>query len=368
MAVIRLRKLRPDLDRGFRIPFMPVIPVLAIGTMLFLAVFLFLHYPMAFAAAGGWVLAGAGVYYGYSRSREAAHVEKREWMGRIDRQEYSVLVAVSNPKTVASLLEVGMALAKRQNGELIVTRVAEVPEGVTLMVGRKLAREAEPLLEEAVRYAAERGVAARPVVRIARRVSHGILETAREERCNFLVLGRPESQSLFERLVATIVERILSRAPCQVGIVYGVVRPGAFRQVVVPVTKTGNSQLAAELAPAFSERFGARTRAVTVISPDLDGPAAHALEADARKTLSAAGLSCGLDVLARRDVGDALREAIHEGDLVVIGAPSEGSVAGLLGETVPAVIAGHGRNPVVVVRDIPTHGKSRFEGVFFRRR
>ena len=63
---------RPDLDRGFRVPFMPVIPILAIATMLFLAVFLFIHYPLAWVAAGGWIALGVVVYYGYSRKREAA--------------------------------------------------------------------------------------------------------------------------------------------------------------------------------------------------------------------------------------------------------------------------------------------------------
>ena len=32
VAVMRLRKKRPDLDRGFHIPFMPLVPILAIGS------------------------------------------------------------------------------------------------------------------------------------------------------------------------------------------------------------------------------------------------------------------------------------------------------------------------------------------------
>ncbi|HXI21171.1 MAG TPA: amino acid permease, partial [Gemmatimonadales bacterium] len=111
IAAIRLRKLRPDLDRGFRVPLMPLTPILAIATMLFLGVFLFLRYPQGAVAVVVWLGAGAGVYYGYSRKRETAHLEQERWMERIEREEYSVLVAVSSPHTLASLMEAGIAIA-----------------------------------------------------------------------------------------------------------------------------------------------------------------------------------------------------------------------------------------------------------------
>ncbi|HSB53233.1 MAG TPA: amino acid permease, partial [Gemmatimonadales bacterium] len=80
VAVIRLRKSRPDLDRGFRVPLVPLTPLVAIGTMLFLAVFLSAHYPNSLIATGVWIAVGVAVYYGYSRKREAAFEERREWM------------------------------------------------------------------------------------------------------------------------------------------------------------------------------------------------------------------------------------------------------------------------------------------------
>ncbi len=236
VALIRLRKSHPELDRGFTVPFVPVIPIVAILAMLFIAVFMFSQYPLAWVAAGGWMVAGTGFYYVYSRKHEAAFIAHEEWMGRIERKEYSVLVAVSSPATMPSLMEAAIAIAQEHQGEIVVVTVAEVPEGLTLMAGRQLARAGEPVLEEALRYAAQQGVRARGVLKIARQVSHGIVETAREEECNFLILGRPVALSLLERLVASVVERVLHSAPCQVGVVYGAITPRAIRGVVVPVT------------------------------------------------------------------------------------------------------------------------------------
>jgi amino acid transporter/nucleotide-binding universal stress UspA family protein len=368
VAVIRLRKSHPELDRGFKVPFVPFTPILAIATMLFIAVFMFFQYPMAWAAAGGWIVAGVAFYYGYSRTREVAFAQRTKWMERIDRQEYSVLAAISSARTMRSLMEAAMVIARQHSGEIVVVTVAEVPEGQTLMAGRPRARELEPLLESAVDYAASRGVPVRGVLKIAHRVSEGILETAREEDCNFLLLGQPMARSLLERLVASIVERVIQDAPNQVGVVYGVLDPKRIRGVVAPVTSGANSQLAAELAPRFAEQFGATARAVTVIPQDIPDGEARSLEAAARETLEAAGVDAPLEVLRRREVGPGLVRAVEPGDLVVMGAPSTDPVAALLAETLPGVLARRGRGPIIVVRDVEAHHSGRFERFFAGRK
>jgi amino acid transporter len=367
LALVRLRRKRPDLDRGFRVPLVPLVPGLAIATMLFLAVFLFTHYPLSWFAAGGWIGVGLVVYYGYSRKREAAFVERERWMERIERKEYRVLVAVSSPRTWPSLMEAAVAIARQHDGEIVAVTVAEVPEGQTLMSGRGLARSLEPVLEQAARYGEELGMRVRPVLRIARRVSHGILETAREERCNFLIIGQPTWGSALERIFASIVERVLQDAPCHVGILYGRIQAERVKGVVVPVTGRANPRLAAELAPAFSERFSAPARAVTVVELGMSTEEAEKHTAAAAATLEAAGLSAPLEVRRSRDVATGLAGAIHRGELVVMGAPTDGPVAAIVGETVPGAIAKAGRNAVLVVRGVEPRRAHRFERLFFAR-
>jgi len=66
LAVIILRKKRPDLHRAFRCPGVPVVPALAILFCLALMSFLSLTTWIAF---GIWLLIGLVVYFGYARSR-----------------------------------------------------------------------------------------------------------------------------------------------------------------------------------------------------------------------------------------------------------------------------------------------------------
>jgi len=66
IAVIVLRKKRPDLPRAFRCPGVPVIPGLAIVFCVVLMSFLSWHTWLAFAI---WLAIGAAVYFGYARQR-----------------------------------------------------------------------------------------------------------------------------------------------------------------------------------------------------------------------------------------------------------------------------------------------------------
>jgi len=66
IAVIVLRKKRPDLPRAFRCPAVPLVPILAIIFCLTLMSFLSWHTWLAFAV---WLAIGVAVYFGYARKR-----------------------------------------------------------------------------------------------------------------------------------------------------------------------------------------------------------------------------------------------------------------------------------------------------------
>ncbi|PLZ02301.1 amino acid permease [Burkholderia sp. WAC0059] len=66
IAVLVLRRTHPDLPRAFRCPGVPVVPVLAVASCLFLMVNLKLVTWIAFVV---WLAVGMAVYFGYSRRR-----------------------------------------------------------------------------------------------------------------------------------------------------------------------------------------------------------------------------------------------------------------------------------------------------------
>lgn len=66
IAVVIMRKKRPDLKRTFRVPFVPVIPALAVIFCVMLMTYLSWHTWVAF---GIWITLGLIVYFTYSRKR-----------------------------------------------------------------------------------------------------------------------------------------------------------------------------------------------------------------------------------------------------------------------------------------------------------
>jgi APA family basic amino acid/polyamine antiporter len=72
LAVIILRKKRPDLHRAFRCPGVPVVPALAILFCVALMSFLSATTWMAFLV---WLVIGLVVYFGYARSRSLLNVK-----------------------------------------------------------------------------------------------------------------------------------------------------------------------------------------------------------------------------------------------------------------------------------------------------
>ncbi len=365
IALIRLRKLRPDLDRGYRVPFVPFTPIVAVAAMLFIAVYMFVGYPLAWLAAGGWIAAGFVFYYGYSGSREAAQSEHLVWMERLERKQYRVLVAISNPATVESLMSVAVAVAQKHAGEIVVTSVVEVPEGESLFSGRRRTRELEPVLEMGVEYATAHGINSTSVVKIGRRTSESIVQTAREEACNMVILGQPSGKTLVERLVSSIGERVLQGAPCQVAVVYGSMTRRRLTGVVVPVTTGQNSQLASELTPAMTDWIGGAARFVTVVPDSLDDATAKKAVEIATDTMGASGLTESLEVLEGTDAGRLLLSDVRPDELVLIGAPSSGPISPMFGETVPGLLAARGPGPVVIVRNVEPRQAHRFRRFFF---
>ena len=64
LGVIVLRRTRPDLDRSFKVPFVPVFPLIGAGLAIFLMKYLEAATWIRF---GGWLLLGLLIYAGYGR-------------------------------------------------------------------------------------------------------------------------------------------------------------------------------------------------------------------------------------------------------------------------------------------------------------
>jgi amino acid transporter/nucleotide-binding universal stress UspA family protein len=263
IVVIRLRKKRPDLDRGFRIPLLPVIPLIGIATQVLIGIYLVRYSPKAVLSAGIWIALGALTYYTYASKKESAVVGFREALRKLAQKEYQILVSIGNEENIKPLMSFALALAKRFDGEIVALSVVEVAHQTPLesAAGLPEIKEKRTLLRRAERMADAEGVPCRRLIKVTHRLSQGILETAQEEDCNFIVLGRSPRPRLGSRVVRSMVDRVLDEATCHVAVVKSD-GMADVRKVAVAVEEGPHSRLAQELAPAVAERWKAEVAAL----------------------------------------------------------------------------------------------------------
>jgi amino acid transporter/nucleotide-binding universal stress UspA family protein len=351
LTLIRLRKKRPDLDRGFFTPFFPYLSIFGIFLLLFLAIYMFNYSPVAWAVTAVWIVVGLFVYKSYASKREIEHVRKIKCLGRLECQDYRILVPLANLKTVDSLVKVAEAMARKHNGEIIFLHVNEVREGAPLMAGATETERANDLFDKAQSLLAESGIRTKSIFNVSHRISQGILHTAMEEECNFIVVGRQKNPDALERAFHSIIDSVIAKAPCEVAVLHGPLPPDEIRTIMIPFGRDTHTLLAAEVAPAFREYFRCRVRVVLVFEPDVTPAEKEAREKSVKDLIAKNALQADLKILHDMDILQGILYESRDVDMILMGGRSGDFLELLLGRSLAQEITEQSPCPVLWVKE-----------------
>jgi APA family basic amino acid/polyamine antiporter len=364
LSVIMLRKKAPRLKRPFKLPWHPVIPVLAIACNLLILAFMS---PRTYLMGAGWLGLGSLVYLVYSKEQKETvekHRRLKEILTRQERKEYKILVSMANPKTVGMLMTVACAVAKKFDGEVIALNVVEVPHGTSLRKGLADFSQQRLLLSRAESIARQERVKFDKMIKLSHRLSYGILETAAEEDCNFIILGRSRPDKALDKILTTVVDIVLKEAPCNVAIVHGE-KMDQVKRVMITATDNVNSQLAAELSPALVERFKADLLMLHALP---EGSGAEE-ETHARRWMDSFSEKACLQTKCERKIvraekpAQAIADQIRQGDLLLMGASKGGTLEQLLFTSVPEEVGEKISTPLIVFKRFQPRKRSWIEGI-----
>jgi amino acid transporter/nucleotide-binding universal stress UspA family protein len=351
ITLINLRKKRPDLDRGFITPIFPYLSILAIFLLLFLAVYMFSYRPIAWAVTGVWILSGLFVYRSYASKREIEHIRRIKSLGRLERNDYRILVPLSNQKSVESLTKVAAAIAKKHSAEIIFLHVKEVREGAPLIGGAVETELAHSLFEKAESLAERSESRVRSIFSVSHRISQGIVQTAVEEECNFIIVGRQKNPDFMERMFSSIIDSVIAKSPCEVAVLHGLLPPDGIRTIMIPFGRDVHTLLATEVAPAFLEEFHCRIKLVLVFEPDVTSVEKDKREQATRDMISRNGLPADLKILHDVDVLQGILAEAREVDLILMGGRSGDFLELLLGRSLAQEITEQSPCPVLWVKE-----------------
>jgi amino acid transporter/nucleotide-binding universal stress UspA family protein len=351
ITLIRLRKKRPDLDRGFFVPLFPWLTIIGIVMLLFLAVYLFNYSPTAWIVTLGWIGVGLVIYRFYASKREIEHVKRVSALEQLERKEYRILVAVSSLKSAENLSRVAISIAEKTKAQMIFLHVIEVGEGQPLRAGLKEEAEGAALLEKATASASKSGMIVRPILRVSHRLSQGIIETAEEENCNFVILGREKLPTFFEKFFSSSIDSVIQEAPCEVAVLHGEIPSRGIRGLLIPFGHNIHTRLAVEIAPAFVDHFRCEARIAVVFEPDVPYSSRNQRMEEIRELVKANGLAARIDVVHDKDVLQGVLQQSKGTDLLLMGGRTGDFLGLLLGQSLTQEITERVACPVLWVKE-----------------
>jgi amino acid transporter/nucleotide-binding universal stress UspA family protein len=319
LAMIRLRKKRQDLDRGFKVPLFPYLSIAGILLLLFLAIYMFKYSLLAWTVTIIWSAMGFMVYRFYAFKREIEYVRKVSTLEQISRKEYSLLVYLSDQRNIESISQIAFAIARKYDATIIFLYIIELTEGEKLKEGLRQASNPEKLMQQAQSYAEESGLPSRSLIKISHRISRGIYDTATEEDCNFILMDRGKSSNFFERFFSSVIDSVLQKSTTEVAILHGEIKPGEIKKILIPYSDNIHTRLAAELTPALKEFFNAEISFAVVFSPKITMEEQQAKVDQINTLLSENEISANILSIAESDILQGILKLSVGHDLLVMG-------------------------------------------------
>ncbi len=352
LALIVHRRRFPDLERPFRVPFVPLLPGLGIVANLYLMGQLIAH-PLPLVLALGTLAIGMGGFLVWRRLGDVAVTESPAAPAPIpaDDEGYRILVPLSNPGTCDALVGLACHLAADAGGEVVAARVVVVPEQLGSVAHLDTLRRETQVLTRAEQVGERLGVHVAPVVTIAHDVARAVLSAASDRDADLVLLGWKGYSSTRERILGEITDTVVSQSQRDIMLVKPV-GSEPIRSLLLPTAGGSHAARATSYAAALARRTNTHITVTTVITPDSDAAARQRAEALLQETAALLGDVTGVEtrLMEGASVVDTIVEASNDYDAVMIGAARKVGYREILFGTIPEAIARHSPCTVMVVR------------------
>jgi amino acid transporter/nucleotide-binding universal stress UspA family protein len=159
------------------------------------------------------VIAGILIYFFYARKREKTG---REGLNIIleEGKRFSffkknkIIVPVSNPETQNALMTFSHTLLSKKGGEIVVLAIKDTPEQMNFYEALSEAEETLAVIKRSIEIAREMNIQIKPIIRASRKISSGIINVAKEESSDLIIMGFPKDMkdvdnSVFNQVLKT---------------------------------------------------------------------------------------------------------------------------------------------------------------------
>jgi len=351
LALIKLRKKRKDLDRGFKVPLFPYLSILGIVFLLSLAIYMFKYSILAWVVTIIWSAIGLLVYRFYAYEREIEYAKKVQTLEHISRKEYSLLVYLSDESNIWSLSQIAFAISRKHNASIIFLYVIELLEGKKLKEGIKLTDNAEEILNTAQELAEKAGIPSKSIIKISHRTSKGIFDTYEEENSNFILLDRKKKNNFLERFFSSVVDSVLQKSTTEVAILHGAIKPGIIKKIMIPYSSDIHTRFAAEITPALRDYFNAEIKFGVVFSPNTTDTEKLQTVKNIESLLSENEISGEIITITESDILQGILNLSEGNDLLVMGGKTGDFIELLFSSSLVREVTEQAKCPVLWLKE-----------------
>lgn len=327
LAMIRLRKKYPNVERPFKVPFFPLTAFLAAGSGVLIVSF---ANPRALAFLGLVILLlSAGYFISRFFKRRAkiqARMEQEIGGGRI-------LVAAVRPKSALGLVSLASRLAEHQEDTnisilTVVKTPAKLEEAEVQTMIEKSKADRQALLNLTAPIAQARNVAISTKVKVSGSVESAIYQELRSPNpVHLVLLGWPEAAAKLY-IPHNIIKEVLINARRNVAVLRcREMEP--LEKVLIPFAGGPHSRLALHFAQALAFQPGVSVRLLHLTPQNLDEEQMEDLNLTVQEAVEAelGGVPGWLQIQVRPapSVSDGILDEIQQNtyDLVMLGAGGE---------------------------------------------
>jgi len=366
LSVITLRYRHPEVQRGFRVPWVPVLPAAVVAIRLALVVALAVFSPISLYVCIGWLALGLVIHYAYAGPQEKTVKGSKVVLEERDLEpvKYRVLVPLASRETVGPLLRLAAAVAVEKGGDILVVHVITVPPQLPLAQGRRFLNDAKPLMELAAEIGEQLDAPVFPMIRVSRDISQAIIEAAEERKADLILLGWHGRRGRRDRMLGTTVDRVVMDAPCDVAVLKPSKRLETLSSILVSTTASPHAHLGAEIGDLIAQHFGAGVKYLHVVKRGT------AMDKDTmRQYLGRPPRESERPFLHIAEAASTTEGVIEEGkhhDLIIVGAARESPVQQLIFGTKPQAVARGSQAAVLMVKKFSGRGKSVLKRMFTR--
>ncbi|MFB6112437.1 MAG: amino acid permease [Halobacteriaceae archaeon] len=317
-ALIANRRKFPDLERGFSVPGVPVVPVLGIIAN----VALIYNLPPGGAAIGVFlVIALVGIYMAWGGGEDVDELVQEveapggAASGSTDTHDQRILVAVARPSRAPAYVRLADRVADGDDPLIQVVTVTQVPEQTPHELLRDVAADRIEAIEDAL---AQADVTTEYTVegRTCRDVGFGIVQAARTTGADRILMG-------YARENPDIPETVEYGAPCDVMFVAGAPTDGDFETIETVNVGAGGGPHHEALLPTVRRLAARATLHVIHVTP-TGGTGTESVG----ETLDKLGdVDCEVHQVEANSIAAGLVEtAKRNGGLLVVGASRDRSI------------------------------------------